>query len=232
MTIDAFVKKYAGGIDYDGMYGKQCVDYVNAYARDVLGVKNAFYGQGIQYAYQVFANYEALPYVKEHFIRIANERTNYPLRGDVVVWNKSATSKYGHIAVVLGATEHTITVAEQNYDGKGSVRTYTYGNYNNVLGWMRARDAKPNKPTIQAGETVKLKCRAKLYNANSAQSGMRKISDFSKFDCAAEAVIKRGANFKADKVVTKANKNIWLYIKQYDGWICVYEYAGDKSKLA
>ena len=90
---------------------------------------------------------------------------------------------------------------------------------------------KRNKPTVKAGQTVKLSKRAKLYSANSAQSAVRKISDFSRFDCAAEAVLKRGASFKADKVVTKANKNMWLYNAQYGGWICVYEYKNDISKV-
>lgn len=231
MTLSEFVEKYKNGVDYDGMYGKQCVDYVNAYARDVLGIKNAFYGQGIQYAYQVYTNYHSLPYVKEHFIRIANEKTNYPTKGDVIVWAKERNDYAGHIAVVLGATEHTIKVAEQNYDGKGSVRVYTYQNYNHVLGWLRARSEKKNRPSVQEGQTLKTTKRAVLYNDYSAQSGARRICDFSKFESNDIAIIKPGSKLKVDKVITKANKNIWIYIEQYSGWVCVYDYKNDESKV-
>ena len=205
MTLNEFVKKYKGGVDYDGCYGKQCVDYVNQYAKEVLGIQGAFYGQGIEYAYQVFENYERLPRVKAHFQRIANAKTNYPLAGDVIVWEKARNGYAGHIALVLSATEHSITVAEQNYDGKGGVRTYTYPHYQHVLGWLRPKTVKHNKPALKAGEILTLKKRAKLYRFDSSNCGVKRICDFSRFDCESEAVLKVGAKLTADKVVTKAN---------------------------
>ena len=230
MTLSEFVERYKNGVDYDGMYGRQCVDYVNEYAKDVLGIKNAFYGQGIQYAYQVYADYNSLAYVKEHFERIANARSNYPVAGDVIVWAKERNGYAGHIAVVLDATEHTIKVAEQNYDGKGSVRVYTYQNYNHVLGWLRARSEKKNRPSVQEGQTLKSTKRAVLYHDYSAQSGAKRICDFSKFESEDIAVIKAGSRLQADKVVEKSNKNIWIYIEQYDGWVCIYDYENDEAK--
>ena len=169
MTLDTFVKKYAGGVDYDGAYGKQCVDYVNEYAKVVLDIPDAFYAQGIQYAYQVYTNYENLPRVKPHFTRVANAKSNYPSKGDVVIWSKERNGKAGHIAVVLGATEHTLTVAEQNYDGKGSVREYTYPNYNNVLGWLVPKNKKVNEPKVKTGQVITLKTGARLYNYDSSK---------------------------------------------------------------
>ena len=142
MTLDEFVKKYKNGVDYDGAYGKQCVDYVNAYARDVLGIKNAFVGP--YYAYQCYTEYADYPNIRNNFNRVANGKTNHPNKGDVIVWSKERNGYAGHIAVVLGATEHTLTVAEQNYDGKGNVRTHTYLNYNYVLGWLTPKHK--NKP--------------------------------------------------------------------------------------
>lgn len=97
--------------------------------------------------------------------------------------------------------------------------------------WLVWFTGKRNKPSIKAGQTVKLKCRAKLYNDCKATSGARKIKDFSKFDCNANAVIKSGANIKCDKVVTTKNGNLWVYIKQYNGWVCVYDYKNDVSKV-
>lgn len=97
--------------------------------------------------------------------------------------------------------------------------------------WLVWFTGKKNKPNIKAGQTVKLKCRAKLYNDCKATSGVRKIKDFSKFDCNADAIIKSGANIKCDKVVTTKNGNLWVYIKQYNGWVCVYDYKNDISKV-
>ena len=231
MTLENFVKQYAGGVDYDGAYGKQCVDYVNEYAKVVLGIPDAFYAQGIQYAYQVFTNYENLPRVKPHFTRVANGKTNYPQKGDVVIWSKERNGYAGHIAVVLGATEHTLTVAEQNYDGKGSVRTYTYPNYNFVLGWLVPKCFKRNQPAVRVGQNLKLKENAALYNAYSSQSGVKIIGDFSAFLCSEKAILKKGATLKAEGVKTKANGNIWVKTKYDGGWICVYDYKGDNSKI-
>lgn len=230
MTVDAFVRAYQNGVDYDGAYGKQCVDYVNAYALEVLGVKNAFVGP--QYAYQIYTQFNSYPRMYENFTRVANGASNYPSKGDVLVWAKERNGYAGHIALVLGATAHTITVSEQNYDGKGGVREYTYPNYNYVLGWLVPKDTKRNKPAIKAGQTVKLRCRAVLYSDCSAASKARKISDFSKFDCAEKAVIKAGANLKCDKVMTKSNGNLWVYNEQYGGWACLYEYKNDVSKVS
>ena len=228
MTVDEFVKKYAGGVDYDGAYGKQCVDYVNEYAKVVLGIPDAFYAQGIQYAYQVYTNYENLPRVKPHFTRVENAKTNYPAKGDVVIWGKARNGYAGHIAVVLGATEHTLTVAEQNYDGKGSVRTYTYPNYNFVLGWLTPKHK--HKPALKVGQIIMLKTGAKLYRTNSSQGGVYTFKDFTNFSSSAEAVLKPGARLVVGEIRQKANGNIWVKTK-YGGWICVYDYKGDISKI-
>ena len=228
MTLENFVKQYAGGVDYDGAYGKQCVDYVNEYAKVVLGIPDAFYAQGIQYAYQVFTNYENLPRVKPHFTRVVNGKTNYPQRGDVVIWSKERNGKAGHIAVVLKATEHTLTVAEQNYDGKGSVRTYTYPNYNFVLGWLTPKHK--NKPALKVGQIIKLKKGAKLYHSNGSGSGVMTFKEFTNFNSSAEAVLKPGSMLVVKDIETNPNGNVWVKTK-YGGWICVYDYKGDNSKI-
>lgn len=130
MTITEFIEKYKNGQikkDYDGNYGIQCVDLANSYAQHCLdfGV-GVFYG--VRYAKQIFDNYN-----KKLFIREANTPKGVPPHGSLVIWDRGAA---GHIALVLKATEHTITVFESNYDGKGSIRTHTYNNYKNVVGWL------------------------------------------------------------------------------------------------
>lgn len=229
MTLDEFLKKYKNGVDYDGAYGKQCVDYVNEYAKDVLGIKNAFVGP--YYAYQCYTEYNNYPNIKNNFNRVANGKTNHPTKGDVIVWAKERNGYAGHIAVVLGATEHTIKVAEQNYDGKGSVREYTYPNYNNVLGWLVPKNKKINEPKVKTGQVITLKTGARLYNFDSSKSGVKKIKDFSSFNVDTEAVFKPKTKIEAKDVKHKSNGNIWVKTKYGDGWICVYDYKNDISKV-
>lgn len=130
MLINEWWKKYCSSElskDYDGNYGVQCVDTANSYAEHVLGFgKGVFYG--VRYAKEIFTNYN-----KKLFYSVKNEKTNFPCKGNLVIWNRGTA---GHIAIVIKADEHNITVLESNYDGKGSLRQYTYNNYNNVVGWL------------------------------------------------------------------------------------------------
>lgn len=130
MLMSEWWKKYTAGEirkDYDGNYGVQCVDTANSFAEHVLGFgKGVFYG--VRYAKEIFDNHN-----KKFFVAEKNGKTNYPDKGNLVIWNRGTA---GHIAVVVEADEHNITVLESNYDGQGSTRQHTYTNYNNVVGWL------------------------------------------------------------------------------------------------
>lgn len=130
MLMGEWWKDYSSGKlrkDYDGNYGVQCVDTANSYAEHVLGFgKGVFYG--VRYAKEIFKNHN-----KKFFKAVKNTPQGIPLKGSLVIWNRGTA---GHIAIVVKATEHTITVLESNYDGKGSLRKHTYDNYNNVVGWL------------------------------------------------------------------------------------------------
>ena len=118
------IKKY-GGIDYDGVYGRQCVDLVNHYANKVLGISGCFYG--LNYAYEIYTKYPNLPKLYKNFKRIdVNARGEYPQRGDVIVWSKAKNGYAGHTAVCLSGDKNGFTVFEQNYNGRGGIREYRY----------------------------------------------------------------------------------------------------------
>lgn len=128
------IKKY-GGIDYDGVYGRQCVDLVNHYASKVLGISGCFYG--LNYAYEIYTKYPSLPKINKNFKRIdVNARGEYPQRGDVIVWSKAKNGYAGHTAVCLSGDKNGFTVFEQNYNGRGGIREYRYS-YRQVSGWLR-----------------------------------------------------------------------------------------------
>ena len=130
MLMGEWWKDYSSGKlrkDYDGNYGVQCVDTANSYAEHVLGFgKGVFYG--VRYAKEIFNNHN-----KKLFKAVKNTPSGVPVKGSLIIWNRGTA---GHIAIVEKATEHTITVFESNFDGKGSLRKHTYENYNNVVGWL------------------------------------------------------------------------------------------------
>lgn len=129
------------GVDYDGCYGKQCVDLVNHYADKVLGIKGCFYG--LTYAYEIYTKYQSLTKINSNFSRInANARGEYPKLGDIIVWDKAKNGYAGHTAVCLKGGKNGFTVLEQNYDGKGGIREYTYSGYKYVSGWLRPKNRK------------------------------------------------------------------------------------------
>lgn len=124
------------GADYDSMYGEQCVDLVNAYCDKVFGIKGACYG--VSYAYEIFSKIEKTKLK-------AWQKSNKGEYGDLVVWKKERNGYAGHIAIVKSCDEKSITVYEQNYDGKGKsrkpniadggLREHTY-DYTNVYGFI------------------------------------------------------------------------------------------------
>ena len=97
--------------------------------------------------------------------------------------------------------------------------------------WLVSFTGKRNKPSVKVGQTVKLKRGARIYNSSNSKSGVKKISDFSNFNVNAEAQLKVGAKIEVKQISTKENGNIWVKTKYGDGWICIYDYKNDISKV-
>lgn len=97
--------------------------------------------------------------------------------------------------------------------------------------WLVWFTGKKNKPSVKVGQTVTLKTKAKVYKYDRADSPALKISDISQFDVSAQCVLKKGAKVKVDKVIKKSNGNIWIYSEHYKGYIGIYSYRTDTSKV-
>lgn len=154
--------KKSKGVDYDKMYGKQCVDLVNDFANRVLGIKDCFYG--LTYAYEIYTKYSSLAKINSNFTRInVNAPGEYPKVGDVVVWGKDKNGYAGHTAVCVenGSTDG-FTVFEQNYDGKGSIREYKYL-YKYVSGWLRPKNQANLKELTKPYGNAKMKSAQTVY---------------------------------------------------------------------
>lgn len=162
----SFVKKN-GGIDYDGSYGRQCVDLVQHYAEKVLGVSGAFYG--LNYAYEIYTKYSKLEKINKNFKLIDAEAPGeYPKKGDVIVWSKKKNGYAGHTAVCLSGDKDGFTVFEQNYDGKGSIREHRYS-YSLVNGWLRPNNQTNLKEIVRQYGNAKMKSAQTVYADSELQ---------------------------------------------------------------
>ena len=101
MTIDEFVKKHIGKkVDYDGVYGAQCVDLFRQYTLDVLGISEHTGSCSTSGgAKDLFLDYNKMPVEKKYFAKITGK--SY-VPGDVLVWDGSESNKFGHVAIFLG----------------------------------------------------------------------------------------------------------------------------------
>ena len=129
MTVQEYFDKYNGkGIDFDNFYGFQCMDVYQQYNKEVVGANTIAVGM----AADVWNNYP-----KDFYTRIANTPTGVPLKGDVVIWNKSLNG-VGHIAIFKEGDVNTFTSMDQNWP-TGSKCHFQSHNYNFVIGWLRPR---------------------------------------------------------------------------------------------
>ncbi|ADD25719.1 endolysin [Lactococcus phage 1358] len=103
--IDTHVGKW---VDFDGMYGAQCMDLAVQYAHDLWGFRLTGNAENLRN--------QALP---AGWQRIKNSRGFVPQQGDIFVWY-GTKHPYGHTGIVISATLNNYTALEQNMvTGKG-----------------------------------------------------------------------------------------------------------------
>ena len=130
-------ESYLGrGIDFDGAYGNQCVDFINQFARDnglptfTGGAAADMFGQSPS----------AYTWVK-------NTPSGIPPAGSVVVWDRSI-GPWGHIAIARnGSDTNILRTMDQNWNYHPYVEPIDH-NYNGVIGWGIPR----NSAEIPAGD--------------------------------------------------------------------------------
>lgn len=135
MNFKEFIKTYDGkAIDYDGGYGVQCVDLIKLYLDKVFDIKIGAIGNAEAY----FRRYDAIPLLKNNFIKITNIPSFKPKKGDIVVWDMKF-SKTGHIAIADGVgTTSEFYSYDMNWNGKPMKRVKH--NYKGVAGVLRPKD--------------------------------------------------------------------------------------------
>ena len=104
-------------LDYDGMYGAQCVDLI-AYYLNYLGMTSLIGGNAKDYINKTMPSGSG-------WTKYTNTSNFTPKPGDICVWgaNKTydgvwSTGEYGHIGVVYSVSGSKFTSVEQNVDRK------------------------------------------------------------------------------------------------------------------
>lgn len=137
MLLEDFVKKYTGKkVDFDGVYGAQCVDLFRQWVKEGLGIpEHTGPCSTTGGAKDLFLDYPKMEKEKKYFTR---ETKKDMIQGDVLIWNETKTNKYGHVAIYLGKLNNSLIVFEQDgfkQDGaKINIRSK-----NNLLGFLRKK---------------------------------------------------------------------------------------------
>lgn len=143
MNLQEFKKRTVGlCIDYDGVYGHQCVDLIKHYSQNVLWVKLGSFGGSAKTGWYNRAN----TFKKWVFERFEYKAGMIPKPGDII-FIKTKTP-YWHVWIVLEADIKNITILEQNM-GSGDwkwlddcVKISNYNYNSNILGWYRKTPEK------------------------------------------------------------------------------------------
>lgn len=131
MNLAEFINKYdKTKVDYDKIYGSQCVDLFRQYCNDVLLIGHT---GGVEGAKDLWEKYDDLPKEKLYFEKIKKGVQV----GDVAIWGATSTNKYGHVAIVVGNMPgKDLLIFEQ--DGfKQDGAKFKVRSIDNLLGYLR-----------------------------------------------------------------------------------------------
>ena len=161
MIIDDFIKKWdQKGIDFDGVYGDQCMDLMHQYCVEVLGLTDG----KILRAPSAKDVWLTNIYGKEKFESIQNTPTGVPNRGDIVLWG-TGIGPYGHVAIFNTGDINTFYSFDQNFP-TGTKCHIQKHDYKGVLGWLRYLPTSPPGSIPAGGDTASLLAKIKELEAD------------------------------------------------------------------
>lgn len=123
--------------DFTNQHIYQCVDIVEEFIHDVLQL-SPISGNAID----LWSNADPTLYDKT-----ANDPTNFPQLGDIVIFKPIPPDTLGHCAIATISDPMTLNTFDQNWgtDKKCHVIDHTY---TNTLGWLHAKNFSPlSNPT-------------------------------------------------------------------------------------
>lgn len=226
MLFQQFLKKYKVGksYGYNGTYTGECVSLVKCYIRDVLGGVPQSIGNAKDYWLK-----RDSAYIQSLFKPIKNTPEFIPQRGDVFVRSSGA---YGHIGIVISATNKEFYTIEQNFQGCRKVKKINHTSWADI-NFLRPKNQKNivEVPNIQDG-VYKLVAVRGVYKGYGADSGRKKVRDLTpngkknatkKFG---DAYLKKGTEVTISDVRRLDSGNLWAKIPS--GYICIWEWNINK----
>jgi len=144
MILSQFITKYSGKYveyhSYSAGAKNQCVDLVNQYITEVLGLPAIIGTNAQDFPTKRGNNYDW----------ILNSPTGVPSPGDLVIFK--SPDGVGHISIFVEGDANSFKSFDQNYPTGSPSKIVTH-NYKNVIGWMHPR--KETMPeTIQVEKAV------------------------------------------------------------------------------
>lgn len=144
MSYISFRNKWIGKrVDYDRVYGYQCVDLIKQYMAEEKGLKPGAWGNAIDYWYSTNAT------VLKHYDKLS---TSQARQGDIVIFKGINGNPYGHIGICdsnMSSWSVSVPTLEQNGStGNGSgvggdaIRVRNIARWR-VVGVLRPKEAKP-----------------------------------------------------------------------------------------
>ena len=135
MNFIEFINKYLGKkVDFDGAFGAQCVDLFRQYVKEVLEIRE--HTGAVEGARDLYINYSKMPLEQKNF---TTENTITARYGDVAVWDRTATNRYGHVAIFLcWVNADKMLVFEQDGCRQDGAKL-ALRDKNNCLGLLRRR---------------------------------------------------------------------------------------------
>lgn len=112
MSLTQFIKKYLGvKVDFDGKFGSQCVDLYRQYLKDVLCVPQT---PAVEGAKDIIDNPGVLSVTRDSALADYSQ-------GDVLIWDRSKTNKYGHVAILVSVynTKYFIVLEQDGFKQDG-----------------------------------------------------------------------------------------------------------------
>lgn len=107
MTFGKFESKWLGKrVDYDKVFGYQCVDLIKQYVDEVHSIRSGAWGNAIDYWRSPH------PTLLTIFKKVAGTDA---LRGDIVIIKPISNNPYGHIGIATGQSDKTsVQILEEN----------------------------------------------------------------------------------------------------------------------
>lgn len=142
MSLEDFKNKYLGKqVEYHSFGSgalNQCVDLINQYITEVLGLTHIIGTNAKDFKDR---------YKAEDFEWISNSPLGVPQKGDIVVWNGRVGGGAGHVGIFLDGDVNSFRSLDQNWSQTERVTLETH-NYNNVSGWLRPKKQPDDQQAI------------------------------------------------------------------------------------